>query len=189
MICFFLRSQLERETRLDRRMTEQELIALFERLGAQDAARWVHSEITEGIPQLARFLFLRQAWKLIVPEADDSWIRTLGNVDSNGPGGAIVAALERLKARGADETDLTTVVRVMQWRLLSDLCYLLDDPGKLEPEVRDIAWRLFQVDDNDRPVAIIPSLHESVLETDPSGREMRPQSAPPRCTADRKETR
>jgi hypothetical protein len=68
----------------------------------------------------------------------------------------------------------------MQWKLLVSLCYLLDDPGSLEPEVRDIAWRLFQVDDNDRPAAVIPSLHESVLENDPSGREMRLQSAPPR---------
>jgi hypothetical protein len=27
------------------------------------------------------------------------------------------------------------------------LCYLLDDPGELEDEVRDVAWRLFQVNE------------------------------------------
>jgi hypothetical protein len=65
-------------------MTEQELIALFERLGAHDAARWAHSEITEGIPQLARFLFLRQAWKKLIRYADHGWIREQENVDVRG---------------------------------------------------------------------------------------------------------
>jgi hypothetical protein len=88
------------------------------------------------------------------------------------PGGAISPALQRLLAHGANEADLTTIVRVMQWRLLSSLCYLLDDPGDLEAEVRDIAWRLFQVDEHDQPIAIIGGLHESVLDTEPTGREM-----------------
>ncbi|MGO9005595.1 MAG: hypothetical protein ACLQIQ_12825 [Beijerinckiaceae bacterium] len=155
-------------------MNEQELTDLFALLGARDPAQWTHSQIKEGFPQLARFLFLRQAWKLVVPEADRSWIRKQANVDPNGPGGAIVPALGRLMAQGVDENDLTTVVRVMQWRLLFALCYLLDDPGTLEPEVRDFAWRLFQVDGNDRPIALMASLYESILETEPSGREMRP---------------
>jgi hypothetical protein len=64
----------------------------------------------------------------------------------------------------------------MQWQLLFRLCYLLDDPGDVEDEVRDVTWRLFQVDENNKPVAIIGGLHESVLETEPSGREMRPWS-------------
>jgi hypothetical protein len=154
-------------------MNEQERTDLFARLGAGDPALWAHSEVTEGIPQLARFLFLRQAWKFVVPEADRGWIQQQANVDANGPGGAIGAALGRLMAQGIDENALTIVVRVMQWRLLFRLCYLLDDPGSLEPEVKDIAWRLFQVDREERPIALMGSLHESVLDTEPSGREMR----------------
>jgi hypothetical protein len=151
-------------------MNEQELTDLFARLGADNPAGWARSQIREGIPQLARFLFLREAWKQVVPENDRAWLQWQESIDPAGPGGAVVPALARLKARGVDESDLTTLVRVMQWRLLFRLCYLLDDPGDFE----HMAWRLFQVDDNDQPVAIIDGLHESVLQTEPRGREMRP---------------
>ncbi len=153
-------------------MNENELTELFARLGARNPAQWAHSQATEGVPQLARFLFLRQAWKLVVDSQDASWIDEQHARDMDQPGGAIGPALERVLAQGVSEADLTTIVRVMQWRLLSGLCYLLDDPGKLETEVGDIAWRLFQVDAQDQPIAIVGGLHESVLETDPAGREM-----------------
>lgn len=154
-------------------MDEEALTNLFARLGARDPAQWARSEILEGIPQLARFLFLRQAWKLVVSEDDRTWIHDHVNTDRNAPGGAIGSALARLLAQGASENDLTTVVRVMQWQLLMGLCYLLDDPGNLEQEVSSIAWRLFEVDGNEQPIAVMSGLHESVLKTDPSGCEMR----------------
>lgn len=154
-------------------MNEKALTDLFMHLGARDPAQWARSQIEEGVPQLARFLFLRQAWKLVVPENDRSWLQEQANVNIDAPGGAIGPALRRLSEQGADENGLTTVVRVMQWRLLAALCYLLDDPGDLEPEVKDIAWQLFQTDSNGRPIAVMGGLHESVLETEPSGHEMR----------------
>jgi hypothetical protein len=40
----------------------------------------------------------------------------------------------------------------MQWWLLSGLCVLLEDPWNLEGEVADIAWQLFLVDEEDRPI-------------------------------------
>lgn len=154
-------------------MNEKELTDLFAKLGADNPERWAHSQITEGIPQLARFLFLRQAWKLVVAANDTCWIERELQADATEPGGAIVSALRRLLANEASATDLTTVVRVMQWQLLFELCYLLDDPGDLEPEVEDMAWSLFQIDDAGRPLKPINGLHESVLETEPSGHEMR----------------
>lgn len=95
-------------------------------------------------------------------------------IDSSKPGGDIGPAIARLLATGGQDSDLATIVRVMQWRLLSGLCQLLDDPGNIEGEAGDIAWRLFQVDEGDNPIAVMAGLAESVLETDPSGREMRP---------------
>ncbi len=59
----------------------------------------------------------------------------------------------------------------MQWKLLASVCQLLDDPGISETEVEDVAWRLFQVDQTDRPTAIIGGLLESLLETEPNGQE------------------
>jgi hypothetical protein len=39
----------------------QELTELFARLGAPRPESWARSQLEEGIPQLARFVFLRQA--------------------------------------------------------------------------------------------------------------------------------
>jgi len=155
-------------------MNERGLTELFRKLGARDPAAWARSQINENIPQLARFLFLRQAWKLVVSDNDSSWIRELSRVGSDKPGGDAEPAIARLLAAGGQEDDLTKIVRVMQWQLLFRLCQLLDDSGNVEGEVRDIAWRLFQVDESDHPIALMGGLAESVLETDPTGREMRP---------------
>jgi hypothetical protein len=42
--------------------------------------------------------------------------------------------------------------------------------------VADILWVLAQVDEDGDLIGPIGGLHESVLETDPTGREMRPRS-------------
>ena len=128
----------------------------------------------ENIPQLARFLFLRQAWKLVIDKNDPRWIPDMRRIESKKPGGDIGPAISRLLAGGGKENDLTQVVRVMQWKILFGLCQLLDDPADIEKEAENIAWRLFQVDENDRPIVIIGGLGESVLETEPTGQEMRP---------------
>lgn len=63
--------------------------------------------------------------------------------------------------------------RDMQAELLFQVCYLLSDPGDVEPEVADIAWALVELRKNGE-ARTIDGLHESVLETDPTGRDMRP---------------
>ena len=158
---------------------EAELTELFRKLGARNPAGWAHSQVTEGIPQLARFLFLRQAWKAVVSEDDRTWIAEALDTNPKGPGGAIVPSLTRLLRVGVSEEDLTDVVRVMQWRLLFRLCYLLGNPGDVEAEVDNVQWKLFQVDDNFEPICSIDGLYESVLETEPSGREMMPRDGAP----------
>lgn len=136
-------------------MNERELTALFRKLGARDPEGWARSQINENIPQLARFLFLKQAWKLVVRDNDSSWISEMHQFDSNKPGGDAGPAIARLLAAGGRKDDLTKIVRVMQWRLLSGLWQLLDDPGNIDSEAGDIAWRLFQVDESDHPIALM----------------------------------
>ena len=46
-------------------MDQKELTEIFRKLGAEDPEDWARSQIREGIPQLARFLFLREAWRSI----------------------------------------------------------------------------------------------------------------------------
>lgn len=157
-------------------MNKNELAALFARLGAPDPSSWAASQLDEGIPQLARFLFLRQAWKQVVPEDDASWMDAfiaVAEKQPNGPYAGVGHALRSLRARGATNEELTDLVRGMQAELLFSFCYLLSDPGDLE--VEDVGWALVQVDRSGKVGDGIECLHESVLEMDPTGREMRPR--------------
>lgn len=155
-----------------------ELTELFRKLGAPEPENWASSQLREGINQLGRFLFLRQAWREVVPEDDQSWIQAEINHSDKEPGApcsGIGPALKNLLAAGADPQDITDVVRVMQYSLLFRLCYLLGDPGELEPEVQHMSWGLVQLDEQGEVVARIDCLHESLLGMDPTGREMRPR--------------
>jgi hypothetical protein len=159
-------------------MTLEELTTLFRKLGAPNPDGWARSQHNEGIDQLARFVFLREAWRSVVAPGDVSWIdRTIENAKQRpgDPCADIGPALERLLKSGADRNDILEVVRVMQYELLFSLCYLLEDPGQLEPEVADLSWRLMRTNKDGEAIGTIDGLHESVLELDPSGREMRPQ--------------
>lgn len=159
-------------------MNEKQLTALFRKLGARDPESWARSEVEEGVPQLARFMFLRQAWRAVVAEGDATWIdqaiaeSTAHPTDSYA---GIGRGLQVLRARGATDDELTDVVRGMQAQVLFHFCYLLEDPGDVEPEAADLSWALVQTDADGHVVSGIRSLHESVLETDPTGREMRPR--------------
>jgi hypothetical protein len=95
-------------------MNLQELSELFRKLGARGPEGWARSQIRENIPQLARFLFLRQAWKLVISEDDREWISEARGGDPNDSGGDIGPAIARILAAGGDENDLTKIVRVMQ---------------------------------------------------------------------------
>ncbi|MCM3873803.1 MAG: hypothetical protein ND895_24205 [Pyrinomonadaceae bacterium] len=156
----------------------EKLTELFRKLGASDPEAWASSQVTEGINQLGRFLFLRQAWTQVIDETDHSWIQD--RIDSSSkqpeaPCSGIGPALQSLLAHGANPQDITDVVRVMQYELLFGVCYLLDDPGLVEEEVQDISWSLIQFNEAGEAVGEIEGLHESVLGTDPTGREMRPR--------------
>ena len=113
-------------------MNQKELAALFRRLGAPDPDSWARSQINEGIPQLTRYVFLRQAWRNIVSEDDPAWItRAIDGARANPeePYAGVGHALAQLRKRGATDQELTDLVRGMQAELLFSFCYLLEDPG------------------------------------------------------------
>jgi hypothetical protein len=158
-----------------------ELAALFKRLGAPSSGGWARSQFEEGINQMHRFLFLRQLWARVVAEGDESWIdeaMTDSSRDGNAPFSGVGHSLKRLHQSGAQRKDLVELVRGMQARLLSEFCYLLDDPSLLEDELKDFGWALVETDADFEPTArTIAGLHESVLGTDPTGLEMRPRTS------------
>ena len=152
----------------------KELSDLFRKLGANDPENWAHSQVAEGIPQLANYLFLREAWRQIVAAGDRTWIESYVRSfekDPKGPYGGVGWALKRLQAKGATADELSHLVRGMQAELLFGFCYLLEDPGELEEEVSGTHWTLFLLDDDGRPVSPMYGLHEAVLGTDPTGNE------------------
>jgi hypothetical protein len=156
-----------------------ELTALFQKLGATEPSSWARSQLEEGIPQLQRFLFLKQAWRNIVCESDTDWMqrciqRAQKNPDE--PYAGVGHALRRCLDQGVSAQDLNDIVRGMQAELLFGFCYLLDDPSFNEEEFSDLEWGLFEINTDGAPVPPrIGGLHESVLQTDPTGREMRPR--------------
>ena len=153
------------------------LVELFRILGVTDPEGYASSQEAEGIPHLARLLFLRQAWKAIVSEDSDGWIDAAiedARQCPSEPYAGVGIALDRLRQCGAADRDLTDVVRGMQAELLFSICSLLDDPGDVEEGLEDIEWAFVQVEAG-QVKAVIRGLHESVLETDPTGREMRPR--------------
>src|SRR5262245_48924745 len=144
-----------------------ELVRLLERAGAPDPMAWAKSEGQEDIPQLARFLFLRQAWRAVVSEGDTTWIdHNIANPKHNAhaPGASMGPALERALLKGCSRDDLTQIARTAQWEVLHSICYLLSDPSIEEPELSHIAWSLVEVRPDGSLGRQIGGLHESVLQ-------------------------
>lgn len=114
----------------------------------------------------------------MVRDGDTSWVdRFIADAQRhpNALYAGVGLALARLRQQGACDDDIAEVIRGMQAELLFSFCYLLDDPGMLEPEVDTVGWALFAIDADGQPLYPIQGLHESVLETDPTGSEMRPK--------------
>lgn len=162
--------------------TQEDLAKIFRALGAEDPEGWARSQAKEGIPQLHRFLFLKKAWDRIVDEQDDGWIEgeiEAAKQDPDAPFSGDGLALERILAAGVARSDVVDLVRGAQAKLLFNLCYLLEDEMLNDEEealLGNIGWALVATDDAFEPTSErVDGLYESVLETDPTGREMRPR--------------
>src|SRR5262249_9295739 len=172
-------ARLQRERKMKIPGDLDELTALFEKLGARSPEAWASSQLSEGINQLQRFLFLRQAWSLILRDDDTDWVQfaiARAQRYPDGPYAGVGHALQTCVAKGVSAQDLTDIVRGKQAELLHYFCYLLGDPSFTEKELADLRWGLFEIDMDGNPIPPgIGMLHESVLSTDPTGREMRPR--------------
>ena len=161
---------------------EKNLAELFRELGARDPEDWAASQTSQGINHLHRFLFLRQAWARVASESDDEWIEKQvahSKKDPRQPFAGTGHAIARMLAAGVVREDIVDLARGMQAQLLFDICYLLDDPSISEANIDDLGWTLVETDADFEPTPeTISGLHESVLGTDPTGREMRPRNAP-----------
>lgn len=137
------------------------LRACFEALGADDPEGWAVSEITENIPQLARFLALRSVW----PELIDTWAAP-GSLET-------IPAANRLLSNGANRDDLAQLVRSTTYEAVFDLLYRLTAHGHDDAAPDNSpGWRLMEITATGELTGrAIQSLHESLLSMDPSGRD------------------
>lgn len=149
-------------------------------MGAVDPEGWARSQVQEGIPQYARFVFLRQMWQNVVREGDTSWIETeitQAERRPRDPGASVGPILKRMIAAGVSREDIAEFARVMQWQTLAGIAYQIDDSGSVSypsEKMPNVHWALCETTEDGEVLHIIDALHESVLDVEPSGREMRP---------------
>jgi len=144
-------------------MTKEKLTKIFEDLGAANPEDWAESEVSEGIPQLARFLFLKGCWSNIVSDTEPSWIDEIISripEDSNELFAGTAHALRRLLASGANREDIAEVVRGMQAELLFHVCYQLADSDVVEG-YDFVKWALMEVGEDEVPSREIAGLHRA----------------------------
>jgi hypothetical protein len=159
--------------------SKTELLQFCHAMGFRDPEGIVKSELAGDIPQLARHTFLKGAWDRIVPDSDLSWIAEQEDASppgSNQPYAGVADALRKLKKEGADMQAVAEVVRGMQAQFLFHIAYQLSDSDCVEGNDGSIGWALVELSDDGELGREIRSLHESVLSTDPTGREMRPRT-------------
>jgi hypothetical protein len=160
----------------------------FAAAGAREPESWARSQVMEGMNyQYARYNFLSGAWAYVIGDGETGWIDQRvqqADKDPDGVGAGCGAALKRLLAAGASREDLAEIVRVMQYETLQGMMELIDSPEIISyPEgTPEAKWALCAIIKDGKDVEVICGLHESVMETDPTGREMCPKRAEPRVS-------
>lgn len=159
----------------DQRRRLAELTETFRALGAGDPEGWAASEVTENIPQLARFLFLRRLWSggeqwtlppgewfAEVEEDDDepaleedddepTLVRPspddadAGDDDGDPPFLAAQQAVERILVAGVSADDLREVARAVFIYATFDACQTIDEGHDPHAEPEMPGWLLTEV--------------------------------------------
>lgn len=134
-----------------------------------DPEGWAESELSEDIPQEARWLVIRQFWR----DCINGWTpETISQIP----------AAQRAVASGADPTDLVQAMRAAAYEVVFSVLSTIDDghdpeapadaPGWVLTEVRFVDPTGAGVNWTEQPTGrIVSGLHEDILGADPSGRE------------------
>jgi hypothetical protein len=150
-------------------------VEAFRRLGVRQPERWAHSQITHGIPQLARASLLYWLWDEVVSQRDINWvdreIQFYMDAESRKPDRAALMfphapVLERLLSLGVTREELTTLVRQMQAKVLTSTCVVLDTISYPPDEVPINRFGAFELDEDGKPLHRVRGLHESVYDFD-----------------------
>ncbi|WP_405525950.1 hypothetical protein OG592_00915 [Streptomyces avidinii] len=145
----------------NRRLAALALQERFAELGADEPQGWALSQLAEGIPQMARFLILRRLWS----ESINQWEEPSA-IDA-------IPATHRLLASGADRSDIAKVARAVAFESIASVLNVLDEGCASDVSDDSLpGWRLQETTGDGSPTGrSLGGLHESLLETDPSGNE------------------
>lgn len=158
------------------------LEAIFRRLGSTQPESLASSQVEENIPQLAQFIFLKQAWNEMIldEENPDDWIDDAlrAGEEHGGPWlGGQSKAITGILAKGVTRQELATLVQCVQYGVVAKMCCQLEQAEGNPINVKEseewprVRWKLFQTDEAGNCVASLDGLHEYALCHDPTGKE------------------
>jgi hypothetical protein len=174
------------------RTRAQSLAETFRGLGAEEPEAWALSEVEDGIPQLARFIFLRRLWR-----GAEEWTQAPADwfidrdpepadddeEDDDAPSAeavpveeedaepaffAVQQAVRRILAAGADPEDLKEVARAVFLHAVFAAVQTVDEG--YDPEVGEgmPGWLLTEVGgDLVLTGRMLDKLHEDLFTTEP----------------------
>jgi hypothetical protein len=139
------------------------LVERMRELGAEDPEGWARSELTEDIPQEARWLVLRQIWR----DSINGW--TPESI-------AAIPAAQRAVGAGADAADVAQTMRAPAYEAAFGVLSLIDEGYDPDAPAEAPGWVLAEIRFDDREESepsrrTVDGLHEDLLGADPCGRE------------------
>lgn len=145
-----------------------ELTETFRQLGASDPEWYATSEVEEGIPQLAMYVFLKRALELVRADSLDRWLQGVAHRHYHEHASA-KQSLSRIRRLGAQREDIRTLLEAFGREMVMEMCLLLDNTSgthfedhQLNRRVADVDWLLYAVDDEGNPTSPMGGLHEIV---------------------------
>ncbi|HET6990517.1 MAG TPA: hypothetical protein VFJ43_04295, partial [Bacteroidia bacterium] len=106
-----------------------------------------------------------------------SWVDNQIEFNYSRPGdpcSQLPKALKEMLDKNVSREAIIDLIRVIQFNTLFHVCSAIDKSFEADTPVAN--WTLYEVDDDDNPKNSITGLHESLLEFDPSGKEMEPRN-------------
>jgi hypothetical protein len=136
------------------------LAASFERRGAHDPQSWARAGVDDDVAQMARFLILRRLWADVV----GPWMTQDSLPD--------VEPARRLLAAGADAHDVMLLGRSAAYDAMVSMVGIIDAGADWDIAPDGPGWSLMETDaDGESTGRPVSALHESLLETEPSGND------------------
>lgn len=175
------------------RARAETLAETFRGLGAEEPEAWALSEVEDGIPQLARFIFLRRLWRgaeeWTLPPAewfaerepdpaddegaeddDESSAEAVADDEADGEPAFLAAqqAVQRILAAGVDAEDLKEVARAVFLHAAFDAVQTVDEGHDPDAGEGMPGWLLTEVGgDLILTGRMLDKLHEDLFTTEP----------------------